>query len=143
MSNHAATQPRQPRGVPTGGQWRATARPEGPSLMASDIGPGPSARWELARQARPALPLELVVRQRDPDLWQWLQGLASRPIPATGAQPSSVQHAAPLAPDGSGRPKRLAPVPLDVVARQWDPGLWRWLAAQAMAERGPASRPAS
>ncbi|GEM_PF-4415535 len=28
------TQPRQPRGVPTGGQWRATARPEGPSLEA-------------------------------------------------------------------------------------------------------------
>jgi len=32
----STNQPRQPRGVPTGGQWRATARPEGPSLVAPD-----------------------------------------------------------------------------------------------------------
>jgi hypothetical protein len=35
MSTSAANQPRQPKGVPTGGQWRATARPEGP-LVAQD-----------------------------------------------------------------------------------------------------------
>lgn len=33
-----ANQPRQPRGVPTGGQWRATNRPEGSSL-------GPATVW--------------------------------------------------------------------------------------------------
>jgi len=32
MSTRATNQPRQPRGVPTGGQWRATARPAGPAL---------------------------------------------------------------------------------------------------------------
>ena len=32
----SASQPRQPRGVPTGGQWRATNRPEGPVLGECD-----------------------------------------------------------------------------------------------------------
>ena len=36
MSNSARNQPRQPRGVPTGGQWRATARPEGSSQLDAD-----------------------------------------------------------------------------------------------------------
>ena len=36
MSNSARNQPRQPRGVPTGGQWRAAARPEGSSQLDAD-----------------------------------------------------------------------------------------------------------
>jgi hypothetical protein len=36
MSTRATKQPRQPRGVPTGGQWRVTARPAGPSLVLQD-----------------------------------------------------------------------------------------------------------
>jgi len=32
MSPRATNQPRQPRGVPVGGQWKATARPVGPAL---------------------------------------------------------------------------------------------------------------
>ena len=35
------TQPRQPRGVPTGGQWRAMARPEGKVALAE-----PTDEWE-------------------------------------------------------------------------------------------------
>ena len=36
MSPKARNQPRQPRGVPTGGQWRATVRTEGSVALASD-----------------------------------------------------------------------------------------------------------
>ncbi|MGC8628444.1 MAG: hypothetical protein ACP5VR_13015 [Acidimicrobiales bacterium] len=36
-------QPRQPKGTPTGGQWRATARPEGPAL--ADDAPGAGHDW--------------------------------------------------------------------------------------------------
>ena len=32
MSANTPNQPRQPKGVPAGGQWRAQARPEGPPL---------------------------------------------------------------------------------------------------------------
>ena len=35
MSDSAANQPRQPKGVPTGGQWKATNRPEGKGLKAT------------------------------------------------------------------------------------------------------------
>ncbi len=38
-----ANQPRQPRGVPTGGQWRATARPEGPGVEGTDMEAAPPA----------------------------------------------------------------------------------------------------
>ena len=40
MSTNAHNQPRQPKGVPTGGQWRATARPEGKVALA------PADEWE-------------------------------------------------------------------------------------------------
>jgi hypothetical protein len=51
MSAKQPTQPRQPKGVPTGGQWRATARPEGndlggagePAVRCAVCGKGPEA----------------------------------------------------------------------------------------------------
>ncbi|GEM_PF-573219 len=42
-------QPRQPRGMPTGGQWRATVRPEGPGLVAAGT-PQPTVRLVLEGQ---------------------------------------------------------------------------------------------
>ena len=41
-------QPRQPRGVPTGGQWRATARPEGRVALADTVAVAARRRatWE-------------------------------------------------------------------------------------------------
>ena len=41
MSTKAPDQPRQPRGVPVGGQWRATPRPEGRASLAE-----PADEWE-------------------------------------------------------------------------------------------------
>ncbi len=41
MSTNAHNQPRQPKGVPTGGQWRATARPEGFLVAQDQVGTGP------------------------------------------------------------------------------------------------------
>ena len=38
MSTNARNQPRQPKGVPTGGQWRAMARPEGNVVLGEPTG---------------------------------------------------------------------------------------------------------
>jgi hypothetical protein len=45
MSTSRKSQPRQPRGVPTGGQWRAANRPEGKASLTVDHNRRP--RWLL------------------------------------------------------------------------------------------------
>ena len=56
MSNSAANQPRQPRGVPTGGQWKVTPRPDGP-LVAQ--GQEPVDDWWAKDDTYQAAPLGL------------------------------------------------------------------------------------
>ncbi len=43
----SANQPRQPRGVPTGGQWRATNRPEGSARITVPATDRASVLWAL------------------------------------------------------------------------------------------------
>ncbi|GEM_PF-6949351 len=49
----SSSQPRQPRGVPTGGQWRATARPEGRIALTREPGP-------LTREPDPWVPVKIL-----------------------------------------------------------------------------------
>ena len=46
MSTKAKNQPRQPKGVPTGGQWRATNRPEGRAVLCEPV----DDPWRAARE---------------------------------------------------------------------------------------------
>ena len=57
MSTNARNQPRQPKGVPAGGQWRATNRPEGAVVLgepsghewaAAGFGPAEARAWQEA-----------------------------------------------------------------------------------------------
>ena len=47
MSANTPNQPRQPKGVPTGGQWRAQARPEGRVSLAEHNTDRASTLWAL------------------------------------------------------------------------------------------------
>jgi len=47
MSTSTRNQPRQPKGVPVGGQWRATTRPEGSVTLAGAVADRASTLWAL------------------------------------------------------------------------------------------------
>ena len=52
MSTNARNQPRQPKGVPAGGRWRATARAEGSVALAADPEPQPVSFANMDRAER-------------------------------------------------------------------------------------------
>ena len=56
------SQPRQPRGTPVGGQWRATARPEGNVRLPSEE-QGATERVLRIRAADPAKSLERITER--------------------------------------------------------------------------------
>jgi hypothetical protein len=80
MSTPARSQPRQPRGMPTGGQWRASARPEG--TVALDQNAYEPSEWEEPPTTRQGSHGQVAGARRHPPVPQGARPLADESIRA-------------------------------------------------------------
>ena len=110
MSTSAGSQPRQPRGVPTGGQWRVTPRPEGPVLCEPRAVPAAAGTGRLGQVVREVLHssaafaiLDLHPATKDSDFGQG--GCKVAALALHSILPGSEVHAIKFA--GSDAPRHL------------------------------------